>query len=226
MAFPILPAALAVGAVAWAWWLGKNSQPQPSGLDFDDEIVEATIELLPYELLPYKEGKPLDSDAPDILLKIAAAIKKTGATSTKDLKKVLNQISPSDQKRASLYLITLEFLEWLEQNRRDSYETLALPYHPDTSPTSSTSPDTLVTMEGILASIHEWHSKKKENSLNLPIELAKYCGCPNAKGALKKLYPDKASADKTAAYWSKKNNKKQESYTCPKGKGFHIRTCH
>ena len=225
MAFPILPAVLAVGAVVWAWWLGKNSQSQTGGLDFDDKIVEATIELLPYELLPYKEGKPLDSDAPDILLKIAAAIKETGATSTKDLEKVLNQISPSDQKRASLYLITLEFLEWLEQNRRDSYETLALPYRPDTSPTSSTSPDTLVTMEEILASIHEWHSKKKENSLNLPIEIAKDCGCRNKKGKPKKIYTDRALANKTAAYWSKKNNEKQESYLCPHKKGFHIRTC-
>ena len=220
MAFPILPAALAVGAVAWAWWLGKNSQSQPGGLDFDDEIVQATIELL-----PYKEGKPLDSDAPDILLKIAAAIKETSATGTKDLEKVLNQISPSDQKRASLYLITLEFLEWLEQNRQDSYETLALPYRSNTPLSSSTSPVTLITIEDVHSNVREWLSKKKDKTLNLPIEVVKGCDCLTAKGKPKKLYSNKASADKTAAYWSKKNNQKQESYPCDKGKGFHIRTC-
>ena len=221
MAFPILPAALAVGAVAWAWWLGKNSQSQPGGLDFDDEIVEATIELL-----PYKEGKPLDSGAPDILLKIAAAIEETDAAGTKDLEKVLNQINPADQKRASLYLITLEFLEWLEQNRGDSYETLALPYRSNTSPSSSTIPVTLLTIEDIHSNVREWLSKKKDKTLNLPIEVVKGCDCLTAKGKPKKLYSNKASADKTAAYWSKKNNQKQESYPCDKGKGFHIRTCH
>ena len=222
MAFPVIPAILAVGAVAWAWWLGKNSNSKQSILELENEIVEATVELLPYQ-----EGKKIAPDAPDILSKIAKAIADTGS---KDIEKIRARLDPADHQHAEIYLTALKFLQWMEQSKPDEYSALALPYHSDTQPNSSSSAtdESLeLELENVFASVRAWLKRKQQTGeINLPIEIAKECGCLNSKGGTKKLFKTKAEAEKIAALWRKKrpDQPPQGPYNCPKGKGFHLHT--
>ena len=215
MAFPVIPAILAVGAVAWAWWLGKNSNSKQSILELENEIVEATVELLPYQ-----EGKKIAPDAPDILSKIAKAIADTGS---KDIEKIRARLDPADHQHAEIYLTALKFLQWMEQSKPDEYSALALP-HRSAAVRAAAGESPQLEIEDVFARIREWQAAQVNNTVALPQEVKKECNCKNAKKTAKKLYRVQEKADKVAAYWSKQG-KKQESYPCPEGKGFHIRTC-
>ena len=218
MAFPVIPAILAVGAVAWAWWLGKNSNSKPDALEFEDNVLEATVELL-----PYKEGDKSASTTPDILSKIAKAISDSGATSSSDLEKVMKHLAPEYRQHAEISLVALEFLQWMEQSKPDEYSALALP-HRSAAVRAAAGESPQLEIEDVFARIREWQAAQVNNTVALPQEVKKECNCKNAKKTAKKLYRVQEKADKVAAYWSKQG-KKQESYPCPEGKGFHIRTC-
>ena len=219
MAFPIVPAILAVGAVAWAWWLGKNSTSKSNVLDLEGEIVETAVELL-----PIKEGGSSASDTPAVLSKIAQAIADTGASGPEDLEKVMNNLDSAARERVPIVVIAMEFLQWMEKNKKPEYSSLALLYRPDIKSRSSAIPS--LELDDVYASARKWlEAKKQAGEISLPIELAKECGCKNGKGGPKKLFNTREKADSSAKFWLKKEPQRpQESYKCPKGKGYHLRT--
>ena len=192
-------------------------------MEMEDDVVEAVAELL-----PYTEGgrTPSPSGKPDVLSKIAEAIVAAGATGIKDLGEVMAKynIDPSARPRVETVLIAREFLLWMEQNQSNDYSVIALPYRPDSAPAASATAGVELELEDILENLRKWWAEKKNDNPSLPVEIKKGCDCTNGKDKPKKLFLSQEKAAKTAAYWSKQNGKKQETYLCPDGKGFHIRT--